>query len=73
LLNGKADNLIYGAAAPDVPPVFLEDADLARLWQQDQRLYLVAPEASRRRLEGVLGAVRLYAARGGKVILTNRP
>ena len=73
LLNGRADNLIYGAAAPDAPPVFLEDADLARIWRQDQRLYLVSPEASRRRLEGVLGSVKLYAARGGKVILTNGP
>ena len=73
LYHGKADNLVYGAAAPGVPPVFLEDADLARLWKEPRRLYLIAPEESRRRLEGLLGAVTVFAARGGKLLLTNRP
>jgi 4-amino-4-deoxy-L-arabinose transferase-like glycosyltransferase len=71
LLNGRADNLIYGAAAPDAPAVFLDDAGLAGLWQEDRRFYLVAPEESRSRLEKLLGGVQVFAARGGKLILTN--
>src|SRR5262249_6048852 len=43
LLNGRVDNMVYGAAAPAAPPVFIEDADLANLWREDARLYLVAP------------------------------
>jgi len=71
LLNGRADNLVYGSAAPGAPPVFLDDLDLARLWKQDRRLYLVIPETSRPRLEALLGAVHVFAARGGKLVLTN--
>jgi hypothetical protein len=73
LLNGRADNLIYGGAAPDAPPVFLEDYDLARLWTQGARLYLVAPESSRARLQALLGKAYVFAARGGKMVLTNLP
>jgi 4-amino-4-deoxy-L-arabinose transferase-like glycosyltransferase len=73
LLNGKQDNLIYGAAAPNAPPVFLEDDDLAQLWSRPERLYLVAPDSSRSRLDALLGTVHVFAARGGKLILSNQP
>ena len=73
LLNGRADNLIYGAAAPGAPPVFIEDADLARLWQQEEPLYLVAPASSRPRLGRLLGPVQVLAEGGGKFALSNRP
>ena len=32
LLNGRFQNLEYGAAAPDAPPVFIDDADFAKRW-----------------------------------------
>jgi len=73
LLNGRADNLAYGAAAPDAPLVFIEDNDLARLWKGGQRLYLVASLESRPRLERLLGTVHLFAERGGKCVLSNFP
>ena len=73
LLNGRQDNLIYGAAAPGAPPVFLDDPGLAALWRQPGRLYLVAPDASTPRLTGLLGAVHVFAARGGKSVFTNVP
>jgi hypothetical protein len=73
LLNGRADNLIYGAAAPGAPPVFIEDADLAGLWQGSRRIYLVAPVESRTRLETLLGTVHVFAERGGKCVLSNLP
>jgi hypothetical protein len=71
LLNGRVENLAYGAAAPGAPPVFLGEPDLARLWKEDGRLYLVAPVESLERLEGFLGAVYVFAERGGKCVLTN--
>ncbi len=73
LLNGVHDNLVYGAAAPGAPPVFVGDRELAERWKGPERLYLVAPENSRERLASVLGTVHVFAARGGKVVLTNRP
>jgi hypothetical protein len=73
LWHGKQDNLIYGAAAPGAPAVFLEDRDLAELWKGPERLYLVAPDPSRQRVEALVGAVHVFAARGGKVVLSNLP
>ena len=85
LWNGRRDNLVYGAAAPGAPAVFLEDADLARLWRSGERVYLVAPSASRARLEELAslreetasgieprGEVKVLAERGGKMVATNR-
>ncbi len=72
LLHGKADNLVYGSAAPGVPPVFLEDADLVRLWREDQRVYLVAPHSSHSRLQSLLGEVYPVVEQGGKCLLSNR-
>jgi 4-amino-4-deoxy-L-arabinose transferase-like glycosyltransferase len=74
LLNGKVDNLVYGAAAPNAPPVFIDDAQLARLWKEPRRFYLVAPAESRQRLEKLLpGALQVYVACGGKCVFTNHP
>jgi 4-amino-4-deoxy-L-arabinose transferase-like glycosyltransferase len=71
LLNGRVENLAYGAAAPGTPPVFLDGPDLARLWKEDRRLYLVAPVESLERLKRLLGTVYVFADRGGKCVLTN--
>lgn len=73
LLNGRVDNLAYGAAAPGAPPVFIEDKDLAGLWKGDRKLYLVAAVESRPRLERLLGTIHLFAERGGKCVLSNLP
>ena len=73
LLNGRADNLVYGSVAPVVPPVFIEDSDLAQLWKTPRRLYLVAPAESRPRLEQLLGNLTVFAASGGKFVFTNVP
>lgn len=72
LLNGVADNLVYGAAAPGAPHVFLRDADLARMWGEPRLIYLVIPSESRRRLEPLLGDVHLLIERGGKCVLTSQ-
>lgn len=73
LLNGRADNLLYGSAAPFVPPVFIEDSGLAQLWTKPQRLYLVAPATSRPRLKQLLGSPIEFASSGGKIVFTNVP
>ena len=73
LLNGRADNLAYGAAAPGAAPVFIEDNDLVGLWKGNRKLYLVASVDSRPRLERLLGTVYLFAERGGKCVLSNLP
>jgi hypothetical protein len=73
LLNGKADNLIYGAAAPHAPDVFIAESDLARLWNEPKRYYLVAWAESHPRLEKLIPGLRVFASSGGKLIFTNSP
>ncbi|MFN8008115.1 MAG: glycosyltransferase family 39 protein [Terriglobia bacterium] len=73
LLNGRADNLVYGSAAPGVPPVFIVDEDLAQIWKSSRRIYLVAPGTSRSRLEQKLGKLTVFAASGGKFVFSNQP
>lgn len=73
LLNGKVDNLIYGAAAPHAPDVFITDSDLMRLWHDSERCYLVAWAESRPRLEKLIPGLKIFASSGGKYIFSNAP
>jgi 4-amino-4-deoxy-L-arabinose transferase-like glycosyltransferase len=73
LLNGKFNNLEYGAAAPDAPPVFLNDAQFVSLWNGGDRYYLVGTNKAIARVESLVGgsAVRTVAESGGKKLVTN--
>ena len=73
LLNGKFNNLEYGAAAPGAPPVFLTDSDFEDLWTSQNRYYLVASEQGAERIETLVGKERFetVATSGGKLLLTN--
>jgi hypothetical protein len=75
LLNGKFNNLEYGAAAPSVPDVFIDDGRLKKLWFQPQRFYLVAESDQLPRFDNLLGTgnFQIMGASGGKVLLTNDP
>ena len=73
LLNSKFNTLEYGAAAPGVPPVFLDDAQFKELWNTQNRYYLVASQQGADRIEKLTGEEHFerVAASGGKVLLTN--
>jgi 4-amino-4-deoxy-L-arabinose transferase-like glycosyltransferase len=73
LLNGKFNNLEYGAAAPDAPAVFLDDGQFEDLWTSGSRYYLVASEQGANRVERFLGKDQFetVSTSGGKVLLTN--
>jgi 4-amino-4-deoxy-L-arabinose transferase-like glycosyltransferase len=75
LLNGKRQNLVYGASAPGAPDVFIDDAQFARLWSQPQRWYIFAEDSARPRLEKLAGPANLdlVAISGGKFLATNHP
>jgi 4-amino-4-deoxy-L-arabinose transferase-like glycosyltransferase len=75
LLNGKFNNLEYGAAAPGAPPVFLNDAQFKDLWRSEERYYLVASEGGAERIEALVGSeyFQTVAASGGKLLLANVP
>jgi hypothetical protein len=75
MLNGDVLNLSYGASAPDVPKVFIDDPKFAELWVQPQRYYLVTKDTSVERLEKLVGRDKLnvVASSGGKYVFSNRP
>ena len=74
LLNGRINNLEYGSNSPGAPDVFIDDGELAALWSQPQRYYLLAKSDQITRFNKLLGQGRLevLGTSGGKVLLTNR-
>ena len=74
LLNGKFNNLEYGAAAPGVPDVFLTDAQFAALWTSKERCYLVGSQKAVQRLRDSIGGREFETVleSGGKLLVTNR-
>lgn len=75
LRNGRFNNLEYGAAAPDAPNVFINDAQFKDLWLSPQRCYIVANENVVPALESLVGAehLTLIMSSGGKALLSNYP
>jgi hypothetical protein len=75
LLNGKFNNLEYGAAAPDAPPVFLTDSQFVGLWKSNDRYYLVGTNKAILRAASLVGPapVEIVATSGGKSLITNAP
>ena len=73
LLNGKFNNLEYGAAAPGAPAVFLTDSEFQALWASRNRYYLIASQKGAERIENLLGKdlFRIVSTSGGKFLLTN--
>jgi 4-amino-4-deoxy-L-arabinose transferase-like glycosyltransferase len=75
LLNGRWNNLEYGAYAPGSPDVFIDDAEFKKLWLEPQRFYIAATDTEVGRLEGLVGQSQLavVAESGGKFLFTNHP
>jgi hypothetical protein len=75
LLNGKFDNLVYGAAAPEAPPVFINDVQFQKLWMKPGRYYLVASQSTWPRFDKLIQPSQrvVLATSGGKFLLTNHP
>jgi hypothetical protein len=73
LLNGRVNNLEYGSNAPGAPPVFIDDAGLARMWKGPQRCYLLVERPTLSRIQQVIAPSRFTVVKesGGKYLLTN--
>ncbi len=74
LHNGRVTNLEYGSYAPGAPNVFIDDADLARMWSKRQRFYLVVDHTALPNIERAIGKnYTIIKQSGGKYLLTNLP
>ncbi len=71
LVNGRVNGPWFGSFWADAPPVFADEAGLRRAWAGPDRVYLLTYQ--RTRIEDLqrIAPVRLFAASGGKIILSN--
>ncbi len=72
LVNGRVNGPWFGSFWPDAPPVFADEAALQQAWTGPQHLYLLTYSTARTVQLQRLGPTRVFAASGGKFILTNR-
>ena len=72
IFNGRINGLWYGSLFPDAAPIFIDDAELARLWTSPGHLYFVTGADDRRAYLEKLGPVHELARSGGKFLFTNR-
>ena len=70
ILNGRRNNIWYGSTFPDAPPIFDDDQSFAKMWQSQQRIFLLTDEDSIPVYVQRAGYCRL-AKWGGKLALTN--
>jgi len=73
LWDGRVNNLEYGSLAPGAPAVFIDDEQMRRLWNSQERHYVVIAEEWLPRLKRVASpeSLHLVAAAGGKCLYTN--
>jgi hypothetical protein len=72
ILNGRINGLWYGSLFPDAAPIFIDDAQLARAWVGNKRIYFVTGTEDRRAYLARLGPVHELSRAGGKFLFTNR-
>jgi hypothetical protein len=75
LLNGRVTGMSFGSTYPDVPPVFLEAADVRRLWQGTDRVFFFSEDDKKQTALNAINGLPLFplASRGGKSLITNKP
>ncbi len=73
LWNGRYNNFEYGSYAPGASQVFIGDQQLARLWRDTERCYLLVYGSDLPRLQELLGRDRLHVVKrtADNYLLTN--
>lgn len=71
MLNGWRNNLWYGSLFADVPHRFEDDASFLRLWNGEQRIFLVTPHKERVEELQRTGRFHLLSESSGRYLLSN--
>ena len=72
LVNGRVNGPWFGSFWPDAPRMFADDAALRLAWTGSNRIFLLTYSTEREHELQRLGPTRVFAASGGKLVLTNR-
>lgn len=75
LLNGRMTGLEFGSHYPDAPPIFIDNTEIAKLWQAGQRVFLYVHDEQWDKVQSILPNNQrfLIATKGGKSVYSNRP
>jgi 4-amino-4-deoxy-L-arabinose transferase-like glycosyltransferase len=72
IFNGRINGLWYGSLFPDAAPIFVDDAQLARIWAGPNRIYFVTGADGRRAYLENIGEVYEVAKSEDKFVFSNR-
>jgi 4-amino-4-deoxy-L-arabinose transferase-like glycosyltransferase len=73
LINGNTTSMWFGSRFPDAPAIFLDDADLVRLWTGRDRIFLFVPPDEIVRAKQVIPQPQYIVAQSsGKIVYCNR-
>ncbi len=73
LLNGRVNNIEYGSNAPGAPDVFIDNAELSKIWAAPRRVCLATFVDKVDGYEQSLSEVRAVREAGGKALICNEP
>jgi len=74
LVNGKSSSMWFGSTFPDVPKIYLSDADLLREWSSTTRIFLFVTTYQKAQVDSLIqGPKYVVAESSGKTIYSNQP
>ena len=74
LINGKSSNMWFGSTFPDVPKIYLTDADLLHEWSSTTRVFLFVTTYQKAQVDALIQAPKyVIAESSGKTIYSNQP
>ncbi len=72
LVEGRTTSMWFGSTFPDVPKIYLTDADLQRDWSGPDRVFLFVPEHLKPKVDSLLPERVVVAEVSGKFVYSNR-
>jgi hypothetical protein len=74
LVNGKSSSMWFGSTFPDVPKIYLSDADLLREWGSPTRIFLFVTTYQKAQVDALIQSPKyIIAESSGKTIYSNQP
>jgi 4-amino-4-deoxy-L-arabinose transferase-like glycosyltransferase len=72
LVEGRTTSMWFGSTFPDVPKIYLTDADLQQDWAGPSRVFLFVPEHLKPKVDSLLPNRVVVAEVSGKFVYSNR-
>jgi hypothetical protein len=73
LVDGRTTSMWFGSTFPDVPKIFLSDADLQQNWAGPNCVFLFVPQHLKAKVDVLLPTRFVVAEISGKHIYSNQP